>query len=436
MSAPLLRRAFLLIVALALLVASCDGGEGKPGVPADLGDTNPEAGEHPGPDTGLAPCTEEQVMAAYPCLKGSGSVCTVVGGNFLPWIEGGPEAPEITWTFPCAPDHFLIELSGLGGTGTLASSEVPGDAAGGIFAYSWDPDVRLPEKGSYQYYIYARGPNGNLGGLTIETGEVCQDLPGDNYFPHLEFPDDGAAYYTDEEITDDWSPPHGSTPGFIWGPPWYTECLTYYEGQISTDRTFATGAEPIETISPVAVMGGTVTVEWCHTYYWRFRAHTDDAYGPWTEPRSFRIMPQEGWASCFQGIGGIEAVAIQDSACRIGPSPAYGIAGYAAAGDRRMIVGRNADGTWFQTAEGCYINNRLLRVEVVQGTPFPEGADAGSLMGLIPEVPDPPLPTETTAVGPGGPSGPACSVCLPQPECVAAGGTWTFGAGGCHCQCP
>ena len=105
----------------------------------------------------------------------------------------------------------------------------------------------------------------------------------------------------------------------------------------------------------------------------------------------------------------------------VGPSMAYGIAGYAAAGERRMIVGRNADGTWFQTIEGCYINSRLLKVELVQGTPFPQGADVGDLMSLIPEVPDPPTPTVPTIV---------CMASMGQGDCAAAGGTW-----GCATKC-
>jgi hypothetical protein len=55
MSALPLRRALLLIVPIALVLAGCDGGEGKPGIPSGLGDTNPAAGEPPEPATGLPP---------------------------------------------------------------------------------------------------------------------------------------------------------------------------------------------------------------------------------------------------------------------------------------------------------------------------------------------------------------------------------------------
>ena len=111
MSALLLRRALLLVVPLALVLAACGGGEGKPGVPSGVGDTNPAAGERPEVATGFQPCTAQQVLASVPCRWDAGSVCTIDGGHFLPWTDRGPIAPKITWTYPCAPDHFSVTLA-------------------------------------------------------------------------------------------------------------------------------------------------------------------------------------------------------------------------------------------------------------------------------------------------------------------------------------
>jgi hypothetical protein len=214
--------------------------------------------------------------------------------------------------------------------------------------------------------------------------------------------------------------------GFEWEQGESPDCTIPTEAEVSSDSTFTTGVMPLEG----CVIHGVI--EPCHTYYWRVREYVRDQVGPWSGVASFRTAPQEGWDSCYQGLGAIEAMVIEDSACRNGPSVAYSIAGYAASGDRRMIVGRNAAGTWLQTAEGCYINRDLLKVDVVQGTPFPGGADVGSLMSTIPEVPDPPLPT-----APG-----MCKSTLGPDDCVKYGGTWIqppLGAGPPQpgsCRCP
>jgi hypothetical protein len=219
---------------------------------------------------------------------------------------------------------------------------------------------------------------------------------------------------------------------FHWSYDPVADCLPdRYEGQIAEDPDFTTNVMEFVSTGLYENVFSEPLYR-CHTYYWRVRGMLDEEPGPWSETWSFIVGPEEDCGGLKMPIGAIEAVASENSACRVGPSPAYGIAGYAAAGERRMIVGRNADGTWFQTIEGCYINSRLLNVELVQGTPFPQGADVGDLMSLIPEVPDPPTPTV-----------PVCTAAMGQGGCAAAGGTWVCATKctvacteSCTCDCP
>ncbi len=437
MSALPLRRAFLLIVPIALLLSGCDGGEGKPGVPPGVGDTNPAAGEYPEPATGLPPCSAEQVQVVQPCYS-VGTVCTTATGSFVPWIAPGPVAPEITWTYPCAPDHFSISISGpfpqyAYEEHTIASGEIPGEAAR-LLTYSWKPTVRL-QPGHYHYEITAYvGPAWKPGRYSIYTTALCEDLQ--NSPPVTVFPKDGDVFKTPEEFTEGFEPVNfepwiqerGFNWGDMWGDVWSEEC-TYWEAQVSTDSTFATGVMPIETGYPVYDLGGVVNgvVEWCHTYYWRVREYLPDIVGPWSEVSSFRIAPPEGWDHCLLSAGVIEAIATTNATCRLGPGTAYGISSYVPAGESHPVEGRNANGTWLKLQDlGCYIYRELLALEV-GGTPFPGGADVSDLMSVLP---DPPLPTETPL--------PVCKSSMGPDDCVRYGGAWkqSFAGGPSSCACP
>ncbi len=434
MSALPLRRALLVIVPLALMLAGCDGGEGKPGVPSGLGDTNPEAGQQPAPaQESSFRCTEERLAAVAPCQgEDVGSECTVVGGRFVPWIDGGPMAPEISWTYPCTPDTFEVFLAhSSAGAEPLASRRLSGDAAAGL-TYTWSPNARLLLRGIYEYEIVAHvgGEHSGSGDLSINTDFLCEDLWSSPPYPFS--PAGGIVLTTPQEFTEGFYPPAPegaflAIPGFDWNYSGSRDCVSFHEGQISSDSTFATGVMPIEGLA----VGGVV--EWCHTYYWRVREYLPDKVGPWSEVASFRIAPPEGWDTCFGGLAQSMAVATMDSRCRIGPSTAYRIAAYVAAGESHPIDGRNAAGTWYRLQDlHCYIFREQLAVQV-GGTPFPGGADVGSLMSLIPEVPDPPLPTATTVNEAGGPSGPACSASLSPAECSAGGWPYNYDLNSCMC---
>jgi hypothetical protein len=109
MSALPLRRALLVIVPLALVLAGCDGGKAKPGVPADLGDTNPEAGEAPAAVEPASHCTTDQLVA--PCQGGDDdSGCSPQDGQLFEVHPPGMDAPELTWSYPCVPDKFWVYL--------------------------------------------------------------------------------------------------------------------------------------------------------------------------------------------------------------------------------------------------------------------------------------------------------------------------------------
>ena len=241
---------------------------------------------------------------------------------------------------------------------------------------------------------------GHIGGdARIYTAALCEDLQ--NSPPALVFPKDGDVFNTPREFTERFNPvnfePWIQEYGFNWGDMsgdvWSEKC-TYWEAQVSTDSTFATGVMPIETAYPVFDNGGVINgvVEWCHTYYWRVREYLPDIVGPWSAVSSFRIVPPDGWDHCLLSAGVIEAIATTNATCRLGPGTVYGISSYVPAGESHPVEGRNAAGTWLKLQDlGCYIYRELLALEV-GGTPFPGGADVSDLMSVLP---DPPLPTET-----------------------------------------
>jgi len=477
MSAPLLRRTLLLTVLLTLTLAAC---QNQSVAGPDTGDTGLEVGEQAlvGQPASIH-CTSEQLEAVAPCQgEGAGSVCTPENNTVVEWnpesqVVQYVHAPELTWTYPCSPDGYDVELLGEGGGAFQHSSTDntynPPEADGP--AWSWLPGMSLWDSGHRYAYTVRAWLQGDTewstdrvwsekGVIVFYTGPFCVDLSAP---PQLVWPSDGAGFREAEQSQEGFSPealgwagedcPDPNQPGFnrpelpgvpidchsyvlrsgfTWEYPsnW---CLTRSERQVSTDSTFATGVMPILTSSPMDVTYGAVggTVEWCHTYYWRVRAYAGAVRGPWSEVFSFRIAPPGGWEECYTFGRAIEAVATQNARCRVGPSTAYGVATYVAAGERHPVEGRNADGTWFKIQDlGCYISGGLLTFEQ-QSTPFPGGADVSDLMSSLPILPDPPLPTQPPE------EEPVCSSTLSQTECAAAGGTWH--GGGVRppwCQCP
>lgn len=340
-------------------------------------------------------------------------------------------SPGLTWTYPCAVDEFEVTLEEdlLEGGVTLMSTVISGDAVTRV-THTWNPWVILPQRGSYSYSITATVPGHLVSGeINFRTDTLCEDLPGsppDSLHPN------GRVFETHDEFTEPFFYLVGmfAQCGFGWDSDESEDCVTPYEMQVSSDSTFATGVMPADQC---AVRGA---VEWCHTYYWRVREYLPDQVGPWSDVASFRIAPPEGWDKCSElprQRSRIEAVAIQNAACRIGPGTNYRIASYVPAGESHPVDGRNADGTWFRFQDlKCYVSGALLQ-HVLDGTPFPGGADVGDLMGMIPEVPDPPLPTDTPL--------PACKSTMGPDDCVRLGGTWVPappsagppGPGTCNC---
>jgi hypothetical protein len=489
MSPLSLRRALLLSIPLALVLAGCNLGQGKSVAGPDVGNSNPSVGQAPSLEQPTIHCTGDQLKAFTPCQENVGSVCTPENNSVVDW-DTAPcgvttaDAPELTWTYPCIPDGYDVELLNEDGSAlqfsNTDSTYNPPEADGRT--WSWLPGAALWDSGHRYAYTVSAWLQGDTespwdrvwsekGIIVFYTGPFCVEsiiTP-----PDLLYPENGEIFREEEQSQDGFSPEwwastgdsgghygdfgHGlpnpcipgktcPTPaplvlvhaGFTWEypPAKYTEecsqlereldCLTPSEGQVSTDSTFATGVMPILTSSPLDGTRGAVggAVEWCHTYYWRVRSHAGVVTGPWSETYSFKIAPPEGWSACLPKI---QATAIRNASCRLGPSTRYAIAAYVPAGESHPVEGRNADGTWYKLQDlGCYINRELLALEQ-GGTPFPGGGDVGDLLSVLP---DPPLPTVKPTEEPRGP---VCSPALSPGECTAGGWKYSDTAGRCVC---
>ena len=420
MSALSLRRSLLLVVPLALLLAGCNAGQSKLGVPAGLGDTNPGIEQpaglveaHPScPDIDEPPCPDD--TGCQPSLEEI--VAPGVGADF-------------SWTHDCQLDGYSLNLFRYeSGVDPIYWTAVPGSArsfhlASGLSRGTYYWTIR----GSWLGTPTAYHQDGRYEGDEASTGFVVGSL--------CEEPEQIAPPYNGDPVYTLWMPDSPHEVFFHWSYDFVADCLPdRFEGQIAEDSGFTTNVMELVPVLRISQSVFSEPLYRCDTYYWRVRGMLNEEPGPWSETWVFSVGPEEDCQGPVMPIGAVEAVAIQDSACRIGPSTIYGIAGYAEAGERRMIVGRNADGAWYKTIEGCYVHSRLLRVELVQGTPFPQGADVGDLMSLIPEVPDPPTPTVPTT---------ECKATLAQGQCSAAGGMWvcatkcgTTCTESCTCDCP
>jgi hypothetical protein len=127
MSALPLRRVLLLAVPLTLVLAGCNLGQGKSVAGPDLGQANPAVGEAPPavePATVISNrCTVDQLMATLPCQgEDAGSVCAPDASAAIPWNGSSTDAPQLTWTYPCNPDGYRVELRW--GDTKLASAEI------------------------------------------------------------------------------------------------------------------------------------------------------------------------------------------------------------------------------------------------------------------------------------------------------------------------
>jgi len=422
MSALPPRLAIPIVVPLALILAACGNGEtkAKPTVQ---------------PTAVITECTDAQLEEIYLCAgEDAGSVCTPAQGTIVEWAGPSTTPPELTWTSPCHPHGYEVVLqtapaSGQGFPSFLASAEITAhDPELGGPERSWSPDAHLPWSGARYRYLLRPMQSGeaenephDYSEIVFWTGPLCMGTPPPNP-PSLSFPQDGAAYTVLDQFTSGY-------PIFRWFSVPHPACLMKYQGQVATDEAFTTDLVPIlgRYGSPMDTDGMVKRhLQWCHEYYWRVRAVTDNGQGPWSQTRSFSLMPEGGEDQCAEeGIpvrtpgAGYEVIVTKNAACRTGPGTNFGIAAYATAGEKHPVDGRNADGTWFRLADlRCYVAGSLL-----QDRPD------------VPVLPDPPTPTLPAI---------KCQPSMGQGECAAAGGTWVCATKcvgfkcteSCTCDCP
>jgi hypothetical protein len=157
---------------LTLVLAACGGGAGKPGVPAGLGDTNPAAGEVPAAVEPASHCTTDQLVA--PCQGGDGSSgCSPWEGQiFFLYPYGKMSAPKLTWSYPCVPDKFWVELHGPPDW-QLPSAEITPESGVSGLTFSWQPDFMIEYPGyAYEYDLiaYESGVWSEWGSIIFWTG--------------------------------------------------------------------------------------------------------------------------------------------------------------------------------------------------------------------------------------------------------------------------
>jgi len=412
-------RVLLLNVPVILALAACQNRSiGGPNV----GDTSPEIGGFPQAVEPLDGCTGEELEDFDLCGPGE---CTPEG--YVPWSEGSPGAPEFTWTMPCNPDGYKVQLRPTVAETLLADESLtPFDPAINGPRRSWHPDVDLEPATTYVYWIQAYLTEGatNSSPVLFWTGPLCEGVPTEA--PTLDRPKDGWVWSVTEA--------QASSPGMGITFRWYypkASCLVNFDVEMATDAAFTHNVIAVPVTDPdehVAVFVGEMML--CRTYYWHVRAHAEAGPGPWSPTWSFFLEANQGDGmehSCFD-IRPIEAVAREDLACRLGPSTNFGILTYVPAGEAHPVGGLSAARThvWLSDIL-CYVPRE--RVEFESDPPFPPGSDVGDLLSILPDPATPTVPVT------------ACAPTMNQPDCLATGGTWVPGSLGTvpipgHCDCP
>ncbi len=356
-----------------------------------------------------------------PCSDGTG--CSPADGTII--SEGPPfQAPEFSWTYDCNPDGYhltlrctdplLCDLPVLSQNLTTYDPTIHGPAR------SFDPEMTL-QPGYYHWWISAFQSDifppsvgtGTSHGFYV--GNICEGVE-DLVAPILTLPWNTQEFYSSETSL---------KLDFTWRFPDspFVACLPDdFNGQIAEDAAFTVRVQNIVTGPGLLLYGEPEGVlKRCRTYYWRVRGMLNEEGGPWSETRTFRIMPS-GSELCLNVVVGKAKVNLT---CRVGPGTAYAKVAYLAAGETHPVDGRNASGTHVRIADlGCYVPRELVELESEE--PFP-GADVGDLLSVLP---DPPLPTVTPTEEPRSP---VCYPTMSWAQCTAGGLKYDTGKNRCMC---
>jgi hypothetical protein len=359
-------------------------------------------------------------LYAQPCADGTG--CLPANGTVI--SDGPPfRAPTFSWTYVCNPDgyHFELQCSDPARCADPVLSEDLTAYDPSIYgpARSFDPGITL-QPGYYRWWVKAfqsglfSSPSGSVSSYGFYVGNLCDGV-GDLVAPVLVDP------WNDAQINTGVTAPKVR---FSWKLPDdpFAACLPDdFNGQVSEDPTFTVKVQNIVTL-PGLVNSGESEYELfrCVTYYWRVRGMLNEEGGPWSETRSFRLLPSGG-GTCPP----VTVMPKVNLTCRVGPSPAYAKIAFLSAGEVHPADGINAAGTHIRLAElFCYVPKELVDLgpeEVIPGV---------DLVKLLSVVPDPPLPTATPTKEPPSLT---CSANLPSAVCIANGWTYNYQLKSCNC---
>ncbi len=415
-------RTVLLAMLAALALAACDSLPVN--LPAEFEELPALVQIGATPVVPLVDVTDNPCPSLYAQPCADGTECLPARGTVI--SDGPPfQAPAFSWTYVCNPDGYYLKVQctdpGLCAEPVISEDLTAYDPSLHGPARSYEPGITL-QPGYYNWWISAfqsslfSAPSGSVTSFGFYVGNICEGVE-DLVPPLLDSPWDDAGIR---------APETAPKVRFYWKLPDnpFVACLPDdFNGEIAEDSAFTVRVQNIVTASGLVNTGEPETdLRQCVTYYWRVRGMLNEEGGPWSETRTFRILPS-GSESC---IPSLTAIAKVNLTCRRGPGTAYGKIAFLSAGETHPVDGINANGTHVRLADLlCYVPKEM--VDLKPEEPY-SGADVGELLSVLP---DPPLPTATPAKAPPSLTS---SASLPSAVCEANG--WTYNYQLKRCNCP
>jgi hypothetical protein len=291
------------------------------------------------------------LLLLLPACSLSKTTCSVdqfqVPANLTPHNDTvGTALPvDLSWKYPtsnCMPDFFEAKVwTGLESNNTVTKRlNFTYPDPGGNYHINW---VVPLESGKTYFFRISTGTGDGTGqdvsgpeaGSWFFTGPVCSDetmQPVD-----LVQPADQATINPSGEIS------------FVWDDPTACLVLGLFEIQVSTHPDFSDYLHRIPILQTVYTTDASeFGLDNCTQYYWRVMTDPDGPQeGPYSPTWSFSSHDPNLKCPTATPNPAV-AIAQQTLNCRSGPSPLYDTKDAFNLGESAPILGRNADGSWWQ----------------------------------------------------------------------------------------